>query len=143
MLDDYSPSSLERQLWYQDLRLRLQRASDLSSLTPEDRADLDIVNVISLASLELQSIQNFRHNPTLYVELIGNALYTPFILEYTEQEQALRAHHCRLHAIPRLLLEARQNLTTSPRRYGSKVAIGENDDNIALIAKEMRDSGPT
>ena len=143
MLDDYSPSSLERQkLWYQDLRLRLQRASDLSSLTPEDRADLDIVHdQISLALLELQSIQNFRHNPTMYVELIGNALYTPFILEYTDKSKRYEHIIARLRAIPRLLLQARQNLTTSPEIW-TKVAIGENDGNIALIDKEMRTQVP-
>ena len=143
MLDDYSPASLERQrLWYQNLRLRLQRASDLQSLSAEDRADLDIVHdQISLALLESQSIQNFRHNPTLYVELIGNALYTPFILEYTDKNKRYEHIIARLQSVPRLLLQARQNLSTAPEIW-TRVAIGENDGNIALIDKEMRAQAP-
>jgi uncharacterized protein (DUF885 family) len=143
MLDDYSPESIERQrLWYQGLRLRLQRASDLSSLNAEDKADLDIVHdQISLALLELQSIQNFRHNPTLYVELIGNALYTPFILEYTDKNKRYEQIVARLQAVPKLLLQARQNLTNAPEIW-TNVAVGENEGNIALIDGEMRAQAP-
>ena len=65
MLDDFSPAALDKQRrWYQDLRLRLQRSVDPKSLTPEDRADLDIIHdQISLALLELQSIQKLPAQP--------------------------------------------------------------------------------
>src|SRR5919112_773035 len=40
-LDNYSAANLDRQRrWYQDLRLRLERASDAKDLSPDDRADL-------------------------------------------------------------------------------------------------------
>jgi uncharacterized protein (DUF885 family) len=143
MLDDFSPSAIERQRrWYQDLRLRLQRASDIEKLSPQDRADLDIVHdQISLALLELQTIQNYRHNPTLYVELIGNALYTPFILEYTDRNKRYEHILARLQAVPRLLQQARQNLTTAPRIW-TEVAIEENKGNVALIDGQMRTQAP-
>ena len=133
MLDDFGRTAIERQRrWYQDLRLRLQESVDEKSLAPEDRADLDIIHdQISLALLELQSIQNYRHNPTLYVELIGNALYSPFVLEYTDK--ASRYHHIidRLKAIPAFTERAQLNLASAPEIW-TKVAIGENDGNIAL-----------
>lgn len=143
MLDDYSPGAIERQRrWYQDLRLRLQRASDIDTLSPEDRADLDIVHdQISLSLLELQTIQNYRHNPTLYVELIGNALYGPFILEYTDKNKRYEHIIARLRAVPGLLQQARQNLTTAPRIW-TEVAIEENDGNVALIEGQMRTQAP-
>lgn len=143
LLDDYSPAAIERQRrWYQDLRLRLQRASDIDTLSAEDRADLDIVHdQISLSLLELQTIQNYRHNPTLYVELIGNALYTPYILEYADKNQRYEHIIARLQAIPELLQQARRNLTTAPRIW-TEVAIDENDGNIALIEGEMRTQAP-
>ncbi|HYP08326.1 MAG TPA: DUF885 domain-containing protein [Bryobacteraceae bacterium] len=143
MLDDFSPSSLERQRrWYQDLRLRLQGASDLATLSADDRADLDIIHdQISLALLELQTIQNFRHNPTLYVELVGNALYTPFILEYTDKTKRYEHIIARLQAVPELLLQARRNLSNAPSIW-NQVAIGENDGNIALIDQDMRSNAP-
>ena len=108
----------------------MQRSVDPKSLTPEDRADLEIVHdQISLALLELQSIQNYRHNPTLYVELIGNALYSPFVLEYTEKSTRYEHIIKRLAGVPDFLQQARINLASAPEIW-TKVAIGENDGNI-------------
>ena len=142
-LDDFSPASLEKQRrWYQDLRLRMQRSVDPKSLSPEDRADLDIVeDQISLALLELQYIQNHRHNPTLYVELIGNALYSPFVLEYAEKSTRYQHIIHRLKSIPGFLQQARMNLASAPEIW-TRVAIEENDGNITLIDKELRIAAP-
>ena len=142
-LDDFSPAALDKQRrWYQDLRLRLQRSVDPKSLTPEDRADLEIVHdQISLALLELQSIQNYRHNPTLYVELIGNALYSPFVLEYTDKSERYEHIIERLQAVPGFLQQARINLASAPEIW-TRVAIGENDGNISLIDQELRNAVP-
>jgi uncharacterized protein (DUF885 family) len=143
MLDDFGPTAIERQRrWYQDLRLRLQESVDEKALSPEDRADLDIIrDQISLALLELQSIRSYRHNPTLYVELIGNALYTPYVLEYADK--AIRYRHIinRLKAIPAFTERAQLNLTSSPEVW-TKVAIAENDGNIGLIDSEIRKQAP-
>jgi uncharacterized protein (DUF885 family) len=143
MLDDFSPTAIERQRrWYQDLRLRLQESVDEQALSPEDRADLDIIHdQISLALLELQSIQNYRHNPTVYIELIGNALYSPFVLEYTDKSTRYRHIINRLKAIPGFAGRAQLNLTSAPEIW-TKVAIGENDGNIALIDEEIRKQAP-
>ena len=119
-LDDFSPAALDKQRrWYQDLRLRLQRSVDPKCLTPEDRADLEIIHdQISLALLELQSIQNYRHNPTLYVELIGNALYSPFVLEYTDKSEAISStssNDCRLFPA---FCSRRESISLAPPRSG-------------------------
>jgi uncharacterized protein (DUF885 family) len=143
MLDDFSPTAIERQRqWYQDLRLRLQQSVDENALPPEDRADLDIIHdQISLALLELQSIQNYRHNPTVYVELIGNALYTPFVLEYADKAARYRHIINRLKGIPAFAERAQLNLTNAPEIW-TKVAIEENDGNIGLIDAEIRKQTP-
>jgi uncharacterized protein (DUF885 family) len=142
-MDDYSPAALDRQRrWYQDLRLRLARASDAKGLSPEDRADLDIIhNSISLALLELQSIQNYRHNPTLYVETIGNAIYAPFTLEYTDKNTRFQHIIERLKRVPAFLTQAQLNLTSAPDIWTS-VAIGENEGNVSLIDQEIREQVP-
>ncbi len=142
-LDDFSPAALDKQRrWYQDLRLRLQRSVDPKSLTQEDRADLEIVHdQISLALLELQSIQNYRHNPTLYVELIGNALYSPFVLEYADKSTRYEHIIKRLRAVPDFLQQARVNLASAPEIW-TKVAIRENDGNTSLIDQELRIAAP-
>jgi uncharacterized protein (DUF885 family) len=143
MLDDFSPGAIEKQRrWYQDLRLRLQQSIDEKTLNAEDRADLDIIHdQISLALLELQSIQSYKHNPTSYVELIGNALYSPFILEYAEKPKRFGHIIRRLQAIPNLVQQAQANLTSAPVIW-TRVAIGENDGNIALIDQEIRNAAP-
>ena len=109
---------------------------------PEDRADLAIIHdQISLALLELQSIQSYRHNPTLYVELIGNALYSPYVLEYADKATRYRHIISRLKAIPSFIERAQINLASAPEIW-TKVAISENDGNIALIEEEIRKQAP-
>src|SRR6185436_15719877 len=83
ILDRYSPQEVERQRrWYQDFRLRLMRSVNRDELSPDDRADYDILqDQIGLALLEFTGVQNYRHNPTLYVELIGAGLFAPFTLQ--------------------------------------------------------------
>jgi uncharacterized protein (DUF885 family) len=60
MLDRYSPADIERQRrWYQDFRIRLMRSVKRDELSPDDRADYDIVqDQIAVALLELTGIRN-------------------------------------------------------------------------------------
>ena len=143
MLDRYSPQEIERQKrWYQDFRLRLMRSVKRNELSPEDRADYDILQgQISLALLELTGIQNYRHNPTLYVELIGAGLFAPFTLQYADMSARYEHIIARLKEVPRLLNEARRNLTSSPEIW-TRVASAENEGNIALIDQELRAGAP-
>ena len=68
--------------------------------TPSGMADLDIIrDAVNLKLLELDRIQDFRHNPTVYVELIGNGLYTPFVLNYAPPEVRFQDLIGRLQAI--------------------------------------------
>src|SRR5260221_567555 len=80
-LDDFSPASLDQQKkFYDSMRYRLRDATEPGDFSPEDRADRDIIgNQIELALLDLNDIQSYRHNPTIYVELIGNALFNPLV----------------------------------------------------------------
>src|SRR5437588_4709476 len=83
-LDDFSAASIHRQTkFYEDIRYRLHDATEDQKLSPEDDTDVRMIeNQVELAFLELGTIQSYRHNPTLYVELIGNALFNPLVLEY-------------------------------------------------------------
>src|SRR5690349_129753 len=73
LIDDYSSGGLDQQRsFYKDFETRAA-SLDPAKLDKEQRVDLDIMkNNASLALLELDTIQNFRHNPTVYVELVGN-----------------------------------------------------------------------
>jgi uncharacterized protein (DUF885 family) len=141
-LDDFSPQGIAAQRkFYSDFRARLEKW-DTAGLTPEERADFQILSdQIALGLLELDQIQNYRHNPTVYVELIGNALFNPLVLEYAPQPQRIRHIIARLGRIPALLDQAKQNLADSPEIW-TKVAIDENQGNIALVEKEIRAAAP-
>ncbi len=143
LLDDYSENSVEQQRrWFQDFRLRLERSVRPETLNAEDRADYDLVqDQISLLLLDLLTIQNYKHNPTMYVELAGNALYSPFVLEYTDKTTRYRQIISRLEKLPKLMEQARAQLVSAPGIW-IKVAKGENDGNMGLIDQEMRNAAP-
>jgi uncharacterized protein (DUF885 family) len=142
-LDDYSQDAIERQRrWLQELRLRFARSVEVDQLSPGDRADFDIISdQISLALLEFETIRNYRHNPTLYVELVGNALYTPFVLEYADKATRFRHIISRLEKVPELLRQARANLISAPDVW-TRTAKAENDGNKGLIDGELRAAVP-
>jgi len=133
-LDDFSAASLGRQKkFYETIRGRLRAAATSEKLSPEDRADYDIMmGQIELALLDLDTIQSYRHNPTVYIELIGNALFNPLVLEYAPKPERMRDIIARTEKIPALLDQAKANLTESPEIW-TTVAAEENQGNIDLL----------
>ena len=141
-LDDFSAQGIANQRqFYLDFRGRLDKL-DRARLSAEDGADLQIMSdQIAQNLLELDRIQNYRHNPTVYVELVGNALFNPLVLEYAPKPQRIRHIIARLGSVPALLDQARRNLTEAPEIW-TTVAIDENQGNIDLIDKEIRAAVP-
>jgi uncharacterized protein (DUF885 family) len=142
-IDDYSSAAIAKQRqWYLDFRQRLGRTVDPAHLTAEEQADFTLINdQLSLALLEMDTIQSYRHNPTLYVELAGNALYSPFVLHYAPEPERFGHIISRLRQIPRLLGQAKENLASSPEVW-TRTARQENDGNIALVDSELRKACP-
>ena len=138
MLDDLTPPSLERQRrFYTNFQGRLERLR-ADQLTPEDQADLAILrDQVQLSLLELNEIQSPMHNPTIYVETLGNALFSPYVLEYAAQKT--RAQHVivRLQKTTLFLDQARTNLSASPELW-TQVAAEEGEGNIQLVDKTIR-----
>src|SRR5712692_1091682 len=142
LVDDYSAPSLESQhKFLTDFETRLGEW-DASTLDKEQQADLDIVKSnIGFSLLELDTIQSYKHNPTIYVELAGNALYTPYVLNYAPVEQRFQHIIRRLTMLPALFEQARANLVDSPEVW-NRVAREENQGNIDLIDKTLRAATP-
>ncbi len=142
LLDDYSPSGMERQRrYYVSFRKRLA-AINARELSPEDGADYRIISdQISLSLLEYDRIRAYRHNPTIYVELIGNALFNPYALEYAPKPVRFRHIIARLTKVPALLNQARTNLVGAPEIW-IRVALEENEGNLELIDKTLREQAP-
>ncbi len=143
LLDDYSEEAIQRQRqFYRGFRRRLESEVDLARLTAEEQADYRIINdQIDLALLELDTIRNYTHNPTLYVELAGTALFDPYVREYAPLPQRFGHIIARLEKMPALLAQARANLAGVPEIW-NRVAREELEGNIGLVDTTLREAAP-
>src|ERR1700692_1495304 len=142
MLDDFSPAGIAASRGLlQDIEARIARL-DTASLDAEQRADIDIMrNAIGASRLDIDEIQSYRHNPTTYVELLGNGLYTPYVLQYAPVVERYRHIINRLNKIPELIRQAEANLQDSPEVW-NRVAREENSGNVSLIDTTLRGECP-
>jgi uncharacterized protein (DUF885 family) len=141
-IDDFSAAGIDQQhKFYSDFHNRLASVQQ-DSLSAEDRTDYQIIdNQVNLSLLDLEKIQSYRHNPTVYVELVGNALFNPFVLEYAPLDQRYRAIIQRLQKIPSLMQQGETNLMDAPEIW-NRVAREENEGNLDLIDKTLRAKAP-
>ncbi len=88
-LDDFSAAGIDAQRrFYQGIRsgwLRWTWPHSTRSSRPIWRS---CETTSACALLELDTIQSYQHNPTVYVELAGNALYTPVRAELRAARRA-------------------------------------------------------
>jgi uncharacterized protein (DUF885 family) len=143
LLDDFSPAGLAaaRDLLH-EMDARIAKL-DAASLDAEQRADVDIMhNAIGASRLDLDEIQGYRHNPTTYVELLGNGLYTPYVLQYAPIGERYRHIINRLSKVPELIRQAEANLQDSPDIW-NRVAREENAGNVSLIDTTLRAECPS
>ena len=140
-LDDLGSRAIQKQLDYLiDLHRRLA-AFDKDALTAEDRADYDILQYqIGLTLFDIDVAHTSRRSPQSYVELIGSALFNPFVLEYAPKEERYRHIIARMEKVPRFIAGTRQLGDVPP--LWARVAKEENDGNIDLISTTLRDGVP-
>jgi uncharacterized protein (DUF885 family) len=134
LLDDMSSAGMaEQRRVYAQWRERFHTETPLASLGVEDAADWRLIDdQIALNLLELDRIQNYKHNPTVYVELLGGALFQPLTDDYAAEDVRLSHILSRITATPRFLDQARSQLVDADPIF-IKVAVEENDGNIDLI----------
>jgi uncharacterized protein (DUF885 family) len=134
LLDDVSTAGMaEQRRAYVQWRERFHSETPLASLGAEDAADWQLIDdQIALNLLELDRIQNYKHNPTFYVELLGGAFFQPLTDDYAAKDVRIADILSRVAATPRFLEQARDQLVDSDPIF-IKVAIDENDGNIDLI----------
>ncbi len=142
-LDDLSPTAFNRQAkFYEAWRDRFRKQFPPTTLSLEDQADWHMIDdQISYNLLELEHIQSYRHQPTIYVELIGNALFLPMTQDYASQEIRMSHVLSRVRQIPRAIEQTKQNLVSSDPVF-INTAIEENDGNIDLIENMVRKQIP-
>jgi uncharacterized protein (DUF885 family) len=141
-LDDMSLAAMKEQAdFYRGWRQRFRHETPAASLGPQDAADWQLLDdQIGLTLLELDEIQNYRHNPTVAVELIGNALFLPMTQGYASAEVRMAHVLARTRQIPRLLDQVKAYLSDADPIFVS-TAVDENEGNVDLIrtsvAKEI------
>ena len=142
LLDDFSPAGIAAsQTFLHDMEARIGRLAS-AAVDAEQRADIDVMrDALGASRLELDEIQSYRHNPTTYVELLGNGLYTPYVLQYAPAEERYRHIINRLNGVPELIRQAKANLQDSPQIW-NQVAREENAGNVALIDTTLRADCP-
>lgn len=142
LLDDVSQPARDRQVTFYKRFLKILKDTKVEKLTPEDKADYALIlNQTQLALLELETIQRYKHDPNVYTELIGQALFTPYTIEYAEKD--LRFFHIvrRLESVPALLHHARRHLVDSPE-IALQVARDGIQANIVMIDRTLRTEVP-
>jgi uncharacterized protein (DUF885 family) len=141
-LDDVSFAAIQKQRdYYIGFHRRIEDL-DKKAMPPEDQADYDIVETqIGLALFDIDIAQSWRHSPQAYVELLGSALFNPFVLEYAPKPMRFEHIIARLQKIPAFLQTAQNQLLAVPPVWIG-VAKEENDGNINLIDKTLRAGVP-
>ena len=117
MLDDFSPAGIAAsRSFLQDIEARIKRL-DTTALDAEQRADIEIMqDALGASRLELDEIQGYRHKPSSYVEILGNGLYSPYVLQYAPAPERYRHIINRLNKVPEFIRQAEANLQDSPPR---------------------------
>jgi uncharacterized protein (DUF885 family) len=144
-LDEMGTEDIAEQLkFYRHWRERLRSQAPYRSLDAQGHADwLLLDDGISNNLLELEKVQNYKHNPTVWVELIGNGLFLNMSQEYAPKEQRMADAVSRISQIARFIGQAKQQLTDSDPIF-IKVALQENEGNLGMIddiGKELPASG--
>ena len=105
MLDDLSLEGLKKQRdFFAAWKKRFETETPKVELDPNNQADWQLViDQIDLQLLEFDQIQNYWHNPTIVVELIGTSLFQPLTEEYAPKDVRLGHIVSRIKQIPRLL----------------------------------------
>jgi uncharacterized protein (DUF885 family) len=133
-LDDVSPQAVGvQEKFYREWRKRFQMETPVASLNAQDAADYRLIDdQIALSLLEFEHIQSYKHNPTGYVELIGNAMFLPLTQEYASKEVRVGDVISRIGQIPRFLEQTKTELSDSDPIFIS-TAVDENEGNINLV----------
>jgi uncharacterized protein (DUF885 family) len=120
------------------LKFRKQFASiPGSQLSPEAEGDLEILtSSIESRLLELQSIQMWKKDPDAYVSDLSYSIFMIMRRNFAPQADRLRSVIARERQIPRVLDEARQNISNPPKVY-TEVALQQMPDNIKFFQNDV------
>jgi uncharacterized protein (DUF885 family) len=141
-LEDYSPAGIEKSRSFLKSWEAKLGAVDSKTLDGESRADLELMrNQVRYGLYDLETIRPLEHNPTIAVETLGTALFTPMSVEYAPVEERFRHIIARLRVTPAFFSGAAATLKSSNPIW-VQVALEENEGNRRLIQTTLREACP-
>ena len=106
-------------------------------LSQESAGDVEVlVSSIQARLLELQSIQMWRKDPDVYVSDLSESVFTIMRRTFAPPADRLRSVIAREREIPRVLEDARRNVSNPPRVY-TEVALQQMPDNIKFFQNDV------
>jgi uncharacterized protein (DUF885 family) len=139
-LGDRSERAVEGRM--ADVRGLLERANaiDAAALTGHEPYDLDLLRRrLQWELTEHESVRSWRRSPGGYLGTIGGACNGLVIRDFAPRDDRLRSLVGRLRAVPRLLAQAKTNLT-APSKYHVETAIEQASGMRALFERDLPDA---
>jgi uncharacterized protein (DUF885 family) len=136
-LEDFSRSATDAEI-AGALKFQKRFNSIASSELSQDSAgDLEILTASIQGRLqELQSIQMWRKDPNVYLDDPSSAIFLLMSRNFAPAADRLRSVISLERDIPRVLEEARRNVSNPPKVY-TEVALQQMPDNIAFFEHDV------
>jgi uncharacterized protein (DUF885 family) len=136
-LEDFSHSAMDAEIAGALKFQKLFNSIASHELSQESAGDLEVLSSSIQARLqELQSIQMWRKDPNVYIDDPGSAIFLLMTRNFAPPADRLRSVISLEREIPRVLGEARQNVSNPPRVY-TEVALQQMPDNIAFFQHDV------
>lgn len=134
-IGDFSSAGIaERANFYNEIDARLHsdgENSEYPEMPPRDVTKGDhwinyavTENRIARAKFDLEKEKDFTYNPGFYVRVLGNALFTPLVLEYAPENDRYADIIARLGQVPAFLEQAQSTLTSSSELHIASASSG-------------------
>ena len=136
-LDDVSAAAHARDAARLHATLTSLQAVPAAELSAIERDDRDVLAAqIGGQILELETVQQWRHNPATYVDLATNGVYQIIERDFAPLTARLASAASRERQIPGLFEQARRNLTAMPPVF-IEIALEEIDGTKNFLAHDV------
>ncbi len=136
-LEDFSRAGRDAEIaGLQQFQKRFDSISP-TELSQESTGDLEVlISSVQARLLELQSIQMWRKDPDTYVSDLTYSVFVIMRRNFSPVGERLQSVIAREREIPRVLEEARRNVSNPPRVY-TEVALQQMPDNIKFFQNDV------
>ncbi len=136
-LEDFSRAGIDAEIaGLQQFQKRFDSISP-KELSQESAGDLEVlISSIQARLLELQSVQMWRKDPDTYVSDLSYSVFVIMRRNFAPAAERLQSVIARERGIPRVLGEARRNVSNPPRVY-TEVALQQMPDNIRFFKNDV------